>query len=130
MQDENLDGWKSWNGKAIQHSILGRVKAKLIDHPKVVVLDRFVPTTKLCICGNKKDDLKLSDRVYNCDVCGYLEDRDIHAAKNMVRLGKIALEASNIKLRRGPTNTPVEQDTSALQVSGVEAGRLHPLGCN
>jgi putative transposase len=90
MQDENLKGWKKFNfGKQIQHSILGRIKAKLINNSRVEVLDKFAPTTKLCICGNKKEDITLSDRIYHCDICGYTEDRDIHAAKNMIRMVKI-----------------------------------------
>ena len=89
MQDENLTGWKKFNfGKQIQHSVMGRIKAKLINHPRVEVLDRWAPTTKLCICGNKHPDLKLSDRVFICPFCNHTEDRDIHAAKNMIRMVK------------------------------------------
>ena len=29
-------------------------------------------------------DLKLSDRIFVCPVCGHTEDRDVHAAKNML----------------------------------------------
>ncbi len=46
-------------------------------------VDRFFPSSKLCsVCGNKKDDLKLSDRVYGC-VCGFVMDRDLNAAINI-----------------------------------------------
>ncbi len=84
MQDENLSGWsKSGNGKVVQGSILGRVKAQLINCEGVTVLDRFEPTTQLCPCCLKKNKLKLSQRTYKCD-CGYQEDRDVHAAKNMI----------------------------------------------
>lgn len=44
----------------------------------------FYPSSKLCAsCGFKKSDLKLSDRVYHCDLCGYTNDRDINAALNL-----------------------------------------------
>ena len=33
-------------------------------------------------CGRKKEDLKLSDRVYKCD-CGLIMNRDLNAAKNL-----------------------------------------------
>lgn len=47
------------------------------------IVDRFYPSSKLCnCCGQIKDNLKLSDRTYVCD-CGYVEDRDINASKNL-----------------------------------------------
>lgn len=85
IQDENLSGWhKGGHGKAVQHSILGRVKKKLKTMDNVTVLSRFAPTTKLCFhCGKKHDEIKLWDRVFRCD-CGVCCDRDIHAAQCMV----------------------------------------------
>ena len=89
MQDENLKGWhKGLFGRTVQHSVLGLVKAKLIKHERVTVLPASTPTTKYCpICGKLKKDITLADRVYECS-CGYREDRDIHAARNMILLGK------------------------------------------
>ena len=90
MQDENLKGWhKGLFSKVVQHSILGLVKAKLKQSGRVIVLSKQVPTTKYCpVCGNLKKDIKLSDRIYKCEVCGYSEDRDIHAARNMILLSE------------------------------------------
>ena len=51
-----------------------------------VQADRFFPSSKTCsCCGNIKHDLKLSDRTYVCDECGYTEDRDFNAAVNLMR---------------------------------------------
>ena len=48
------------------------------------IVDRFYPSSKTCnSCGHIKKDLKLSERTYVCDVCGYIEDRDINAALNL-----------------------------------------------
>ena len=89
MQDENLKGWhKGLFGRTVQHSVLGLVKAKLIKNERVTVLPSSKPTTKYCpSCGRLKKDITLSDRVYECE-CGYSEDRDIHAARNMILLSK------------------------------------------
>ena len=47
------------------------------------VVDRFYPSSKTCHnCGCVKSDLKLSDRIYNCE-CGYIEDRDYNASLNL-----------------------------------------------
>ena len=89
MQDENLKGWhKGLFGRTVQHSVLGIVKAKLINNERVTVLSSREPTTKYCpVCGNLKKDITLADRMYECS-CGYSEDRDIHAARNMILLAK------------------------------------------
>ncbi|SFG65263.1 RNA-guided endonuclease InsQ/TnpB family protein [Sporolactobacillus nakayamae] len=48
------------------------------------VVNRFESTSKICHnCGHKKIDLKLSDRIYHCDNCGYTTDRDYNAALNI-----------------------------------------------
>ena len=47
------------------------------------IVDRFYPSSKTCHnCGHIKSDLKLSDRIYNCE-CGYIEDRDYNASLNL-----------------------------------------------
>lgn len=85
IQDEQISKWhKNGHGKKVQHSVLGRVKLKLKTKPNVVVLDKYVPTTKVCVkCGQYHDELKVYDRTFKCD-CGVEMDRDVHAAQNMV----------------------------------------------
>jgi transposase len=48
------------------------------------VLSKWLPTTKLCTECGPTADLTVNDRMFVCPVCGHTEDRDIHAAKNMV----------------------------------------------
>lgn len=51
----------------------------------LIELDTYFPSSKLCSnCGNKKKELTLLDRIYNCENCGFSCDRDINAAKNLV----------------------------------------------
>jgi len=128
MQDESLSAWKKFNfGKQIQHSILGRVKAKLINHPRVEVLDKFAPTTKYCPnCGNINKDITLKDRIYICPICSYQEDRDIHSANNMIIMTKIIKNQINSVPAGRREFKPVETMKSVVD----ESGRLQPLGCN
>ncbi|MFV0343893.1 MAG: RNA-guided endonuclease InsQ/TnpB family protein [Anaerocolumna sp.] len=52
---------------------------------ELVIADRFYPSSKTCsLCGNIKKDLKLKDRVYNCE-CGFTIDRDLNASINLSR---------------------------------------------
>lgn len=51
---------------------------------ELIIANRFYPSSKLCsCCGNKKDNLSLKDRVYKCDKCCYIIDRDLNAAINL-----------------------------------------------
>lgn len=48
------------------------------------IVNRFYPSSKTCYnCGCIKSDLKLSDRAYHCNECGYIEDRDFNASLNL-----------------------------------------------
>jgi len=49
--------------------------------------DCFFPSSKMCSdCGNVKDVLSLGERVYECDACGSVIDRDVNAAINLKNL--------------------------------------------
>ena len=61
---------------------------------KVVVADRFYPSTKICSrCGRKKE-VPLSQRVYKCE-CGLVLDRDVNAALNLCKVAESAFETIN-----------------------------------
>jgi len=61
---------------------------------RVIVADRFFPSSKLCsCCGKIKKDLKLSDRIYKCE-CGNVIDRDYQAALNLKRYGENIIKQS------------------------------------
>lgn len=48
----------------------------------------FYPSSKTCsCCGNIKKDLKLSDRTYKCNKCGFVVDRDKNATYNLANYG-------------------------------------------
>ena len=48
--------------------------------------DRFFPSSKMCSgCGCIDSNLKLSDRIYVCNDCGLVIDRDYNAAINLMR---------------------------------------------
>ena len=49
--------------------------------------DRWFPSSKTCSnCGQKKETLSLSERVFNCPECGFNLDRDLNAAINLKNL--------------------------------------------
>lgn len=54
---------------------------------QVIVADRFYPSTKTCSsCGVVKESLTLSERVFCCEACHLVIDRDLNAAINLEHL--------------------------------------------
>lgn len=50
---------------------------------KLRLVNKYYPSTKLCSnCGSIKD-IKLEDRIYECDECGMIMDRDENSAINI-----------------------------------------------
>ena len=119
IQDENLKGWhKGSHAKAVQHSVLGRVKSRLKKQPNTHMLSRFAPTTKMCFnCGEIHKEIMLWDRVFECD-CGVSMDRDIHAAQCMVWMADNGYDNILLKKKK-KTNTAgrgdVEKQTSTVK---------------
>ncbi len=90
FQDEQISKWKKFNfGRQIQHSYLGRVKAKLVSMEKAgesFKISKWMPTTKFCPNCGCLNNIGLDERTYKCE-CGYQFDRDVHAAKNVKLFG-------------------------------------------
>jgi putative transposase len=99
-QNDDLTEWhkKQENvntSNTVQHTILGRLKYKMKHKDNIIFLNKWIPTSKLCTnCGNIYKDLSLANRTYICPICGNTEDRDVHAAKNMVWLYKKDIKTS------------------------------------
>ena len=52
------------------------------------IVDRWYPSSKTCSkCGRVKAKLSLAERVYKCDGCGLVMDRDLNAAVNILVAG-------------------------------------------
>ena len=53
----------------------------------LIIADRWYASSKICShCGNKKKKLSLSERIYVCEECGCVIDRDFNASINLKNL--------------------------------------------
>jgi len=114
VENLNIHGMKK--NRKLSHAIqmvnwgsfLNKLNQKAKEYgTEIYLIDRWFPSSKMCsICGNLKDDLKLSDRVYICD-CGLNIDRDVNAAINIRNyyLKNKSLEYNDYK--RGEVVRPV-----------------------
>ncbi len=97
------------DGKAVTLPKVGPVKM----HEAL----RFEPSSKMCHrCKSVRHTLSLGERIFVCNACGYIDDRDINAAKNINQLGQAM-----------PEVTPVERLSAGLSFGSgetqlVEAG--------
>jgi putative transposase len=58
---------------------------------KVVVVDRFFPSSKRCSdCGIHAGEMRLDVRQWTCDNCGETHGRDVNAALNLSNMAAIA----------------------------------------
>lgn len=84
------------------------------------VIDRWYPSSKTCSnCGTVKAKLPLSERVYHCEECGLVIDRDLNAAINIQVAGSApeTLNARGGSVRHarpkgGTTRHPAKREPS------------------
>ena len=109
IQDEQIVNWhKGLFGKQVQNSCMGLVKSKLKQLPQTIILDKWIPTTKLCPkCQTINKHITLEDRIFKCG-CGYEFDRDIHSAKNMLKIKDIVFSKLNFVLTDNQSVVPTE----------------------
>jgi putative transposase len=64
-----------------------KYKTSWSDGSTLVAADRYYPSSKTCsACGTVRTKLALSERVFNCEACGLVLDRDLNAALNLARM--------------------------------------------
>jgi putative transposase len=94
---------------------------------RLVAADRWMPSSKTCSgCGAVKAKLPLHIRVYACDVCGLILDRDANAALNLAALAAACSTGTGVA---GDQDTQVskprqaDRKTRATAGSGAACGR-------
>lgn len=91
IEDLNISGMikNKHLSKAISNQRFYEFRQKLVNKCnfcgiELRIADRFYPSSKTCHkCGSIKKDLKLTDRIYKCPICGEIIDRDLNASLNL-----------------------------------------------
>ncbi len=82
----------------------------------LLLADRWFPSTKMCSrCGNVKEEMDLSERIYVCEnpECGLVIDRDLNAALNLAALALPTRQPGPYREFLGKGETPVEKGALA-----------------
>lgn len=76
-------------------------KQERIPYHELILANKWFPSSKRCSkCGNIKSDLTLKDRIYKCDKCGNVIDRDLNAAINLKQYAFDYINGLNILCRK------------------------------
>ena len=93
IEDLNVVGIQKFNGHIVKDNIFAMFRAQLeykavLYGKRVIAISRWFPSSKTCNeCGAIKTELSLNERIYECEHCGAVEDRDLNAAKNILSVG-------------------------------------------
>ena len=70
-------------------SFISKLEYKVAENQGCLVkIDSYYPSSKTCSnCGCIKEELKLSERTYHCNECGFTIDRDLNASINILNVG-------------------------------------------
>jgi putative transposase len=104
LEDLNVKGMMANHklARAVADVAFGELKRQFeYKAREVKYVGRFEPTTKPCCFCGKLHDMPLHKRLMNCE-CGNIMDRDLNAAKNILRLAK-------------PKVKPVEKSKTSLK---------------
>ena len=88
------------------------------------VIDRWYPSSKTCSnCGSVKAKLSLAERVYRCEHCGLVIDRDLNAAINIKVAGSApeTVNAHGGTVRRGNHHGCATLDPVKCEPSGHDS---------
>ena len=104
LEDLNVSGMmkNKYLAKAVQEQNFYKLREILTYKAeqagiKLVIADRFYPSSKTCShCGSIKSDLKLSDRTFKCNKCGFEIDRDLNASLNLYRYCTVSSTGINV----------------------------------
>ena len=67
-------------------------------HAQLSLIDKFYPSSKIChVCQDVNQSLTLNDRIWQCDLCNTMHDRDINAAINIQIVGASTIGLGNVR---------------------------------
>ena len=93
----------------------------------VVVADRWFPSSKTCSdCGSYPPKMPLSVRVWTCPDCGARHDRDVNAAKNILKFstaGEAGFQA------RGEGKNLLGHVSSTFDEARTDAEKFTEVAC-
>lgn len=129
IEDLNVEAMQKWNGRMIQSAPFGVIRSKLEwkcrrEGKHLVVIGRYVPSSKSCSGCGQLHNLCLSDRHLSCD-CGIELHRDHNAAINILNVGLQNLTDGTSGIASGETK--VHDSSNGIRWVSLKQENIRPL---
>lgn len=99
---------------------------------RLVTADRWFPSSKTCNgCQTVKPKLSLAERMFTCEHCGLVADRDLNAALNLAALVAVSITGTGVAgdpRRQSPNERGADQKTRPGRAGGCETFTPQPQG--
>lgn len=98
IEDLSLTGMKKLWGRKVSDLGISETVRQLkykcgMNDCGLLQVDRWFPSSQLCSCCGGRQKLTLGQRVYDCQNCGKVTDRDVNAANNLYTVGLAGINA-------------------------------------
>jgi putative transposase len=81
---------------------------------ELIIADRWFPSSKTCSnCGHKKESLSLSERVFECEKCSFICDRDLNASLVLASLAMSSIVSACGVVSADTTTTKQEDNINS-----------------
>jgi len=132
--------------KALLDAAFGEIRCRLEYKSawygsQLIKAPRFFPSSRRCSrCGAVREDrLKLVERLFRCDACGEVLDRDINAARNLLHVAVSSTETENglssgllreaaVKQEPGMPRASAENGGTTSRLASADMGTLPIAG--
>ena len=109
IEDLNIKGMTKSNLAKSVHDVGWGEFVKMLDYKSdwygkcITKVDRFYPSSQICSsCEDRGEKKPLDIRSWTCKNCGTVHDRDINAARNILRQGLLDLGATELYRSSSP----------------------------
>ncbi len=102
IENLNMNAMKKLWGRKVSDLAFSQFVLMLEYKTNTYKIDRFYPSSKTCSkCGNKNENINktlegLKDRLFVCDGCDNVMDRDLNASINIHRVGASTLKLDTV----------------------------------
>ena len=101
------------------------LKTELMENGNIaIIINEWMSTKRCSECGSKNTEV--NDRHFRCLECGYEDDRDVNAAKNILKFG---LKRLNKVLRKGAGGVVNHPELPMIARSGLKVEAPSVRGC-
>ena len=104
------------------HEFAEILKTELMEHENMaIIINEWMSTRRCSECGSNSKKTEINDREFLCLNCGHRDDRDVNAAKNILKFGleRLAL-TKTITITKNKTKTEVLLEGAGAAVNQPE----------